>query len=194
GELCSEALLGYQPADGVDALKALNDMLDFFKARAKVQMEQRNIRYDVIDAVLTVGFRDITDAMKRAEALNQMLNEPEFAAVSGALKRVRNLAGKAEEVGVTPGAVNTELLNEQAERELYGAFVDLRPVLKRTLDAGHYEEFYRTATKLKAPVDAFLDNVRVNADDPAVKANRYSLLTAVGTLLSAPADLGKLAG
>ncbi|MGE5672286.1 MAG: glycine--tRNA ligase subunit beta, partial [Mycobacterium leprae] len=40
GELCSEALLGYQPADGVDALKALNDMLDFFKARAKVQMEQ----------------------------------------------------------------------------------------------------------------------------------------------------------
>jgi glycyl-tRNA synthetase beta chain len=86
------------------------------------------------------------------------------------------------------------LLGEAAERELYATFVDVRPEMKRALHAGEYEQFYRIATRLKSPVDAFLDNVRVNADDAAVKQNRYSLLVALAELLSAPADLGRLAG
>lgn len=192
-KLCDLALERYD-LDSERALKALNDLLEFFRARVKVQMEQHQIRYDVIDAVLSAGGRDVADAMRRAEALNAMLNEADFAAVTGAFKRVSNLAGKATEAGVEPGEIDPELFEEAAERELYAAFVDVRPDMKRALDAGDYLAFYRTATQLKAPVDGFLDNVRVNVDDQQVKANRYSLLHAVGGLLSAPADLAKLAG
>lgn len=192
-DLCALAIEGYKLDSAVE-MKAQRDLLEFFKARLKVLMEGRNYRYDVIDAVLSAGYRTPHDAMRRAEALQTMLGEAEFAAVTGAFKRVSNLASKASEAGVEPGEVDTELLVEQAERELYGAFVDLRPDMKRALDALDYEKFYRMATRLKSPVDAFLDNVRVNADDPKVKVNRYSLLTAVGGLLSAPADLGRLAG
>jgi glycyl-tRNA synthetase beta chain len=192
-DLCALAIEGYKLENPAE-LKTLGDMLEFFKARIKVMMEARNYRYDVIDAVLSVGFRAPYDAMRRAEALATMLTEPEFAAVTGAFKRVSNLASKATEAGVEPGEVDVELLTEAAERDLYGAFVDVRPDMKQALDALDYEKFYRIATRLKAPVDAFLDNVRVNADDEKVKVNRYSLLTAVGGLLSAPADLGRLAG
>jgi glycyl-tRNA synthetase beta chain len=192
-DLCSLAIEGYKLESQTEQ-KALADMVEFFKARLKVMMEGRNYRYDVIDAVLAAGFRAPYDAMRRGEVLTRMMAEGEFAAVSGALKRVANLAAKASEAGVEPGEVDTDLLVEAAERDLYGAFVDLRPDMKRALDALDYENFYRMATRLKAPVDAFLDNVRVNADDPKIKANRYSLLTAVGGLLSAPADLGRLAG
>lgn len=180
--------------DSETAVKVLNDLLEFLKARLKVLLEGRNIRYDVIDAVLTADARHAGDAVRRAEALTTMLSEPEFAAVTAAFKRVANLAGKADEAGVQTGKVDPMLFEEAPERDLYGAFVDLRPAMKQALQAGEYEQFYRLATRLKAPVDAFLDNVRVNADDERVKLNRYSLLFAVGSLLSAPADLGRLAG
>jgi glycyl-tRNA synthetase beta chain len=123
-----------------------------------------------------------------------MLTEGEFAAVTGAFKRVSNLAGKAGEAGVAVGEIDPMLLEEAAERELYATFVDVRPDMKQALNEGEYERFYRIATRLKSPVDAFLDNVRVNADDPRVKTNRYSLLVALAELLSAPADLARLAG
>jgi glycyl-tRNA synthetase beta chain len=192
-ELAALAVEGYQLGND-QAYKALTDLHEFLKARLKVVMEARENRYDVIDAVLAAGARRPYDAMRRAEALTKLMGEAEFAAVTGAFKRVSNLAGKAGEAGVVAADVDPELFAEAAERDLYGAFVDLRPDMKKALDAGKYEEFYRIATRLKAPVDAFLDNVRVNADDAAVKANRYSLLIAVGSLLSAPADLARLAG
>ncbi|MFZ5815185.1 MAG: glycine--tRNA ligase subunit beta [Bacillota bacterium] len=192
-KLCSLALDRYSLTSEV-ALKALNDLMEFFRARIKVLLEQREVRYDVIEAVLAAGYRDAADAMRRADALSAMLKEPEFAAVTGAFKRITNLAGKAAEATVETGDIDPELFEEAAERELYGAFVELRPDMKRALEAGEYESFYRTATKLKAPVDGFLDNVRVNVENERVKANRYSLLQALGSLLSAPADLSKLAG
>lgn len=191
--LASHALLGYVLSSEA-ARKTFADLQEFFKARLKVMMEARTIRYDVIDAVLAAGYRDPYDAMRRAEALGRMLGEAEFSAVTGAFKRVSNLAGKAPEAGVAAEEVNPDLFAEKAERELYGAFVDVRPDMKRALENSDYDQFYRIATRLKDPVDAFLDNVRVNADDPAVRSNRYNLLIAVGSLLTAPADLGRLAG
>jgi glycyl-tRNA synthetase beta chain len=192
-ELAALAVEGYNLGND-QAYKTLTDLHEFLKARLKVLMEAREYRYDVIDAVLAAGARRPYDAMRRAEALSKLMGEAEFAAVTGAFKRVSNLAGKAGEAGVVAVDVDPELFAEAAERDLYGAFVDLRPDMKMALEAGDYEQFYRIATRLKSPVDAFLDNVRVNADDQAVKANRYSLLIAVGSLLSAPADLARLAG
>jgi glycyl-tRNA synthetase beta chain len=191
--LCAIALDAFK-LNGEAGLKALNDLMEFFKARIKVQMEAKATRYDVIDAVLAVGAPFPLDAIRRADALQKMLGESEFAAVTGAFKRVSNLAAKAGEAGVQPGDIDPMLLEEAAERDLYGTFVDVRPEMKQALETGDYEQFYRIATRLKAPVDAFLDNVRVNADNEAVKQNRYSLLIALAEQLSAPADLGRLAG
>jgi len=179
---------------GSEAQKVLSDLMEFFRARVKVLLEQREVRYDVIDAVLAAGCRDVTDAVRRAEALAAAMAEPDFAAVTGAFKRVANLAGKANEAGAVSADINPARFTEAAERDLYGAFVDLRPEMKRAYDAGEYLTFYRLATRLKAPVDAFLDTVRVNVEDDQVRANRYALLQALGALLSAPADLSKLQG
>jgi len=192
-KLAAHALEQYSLENTV-ALKALNDLTDFFKARVKVVLESRNLRHDVIEAVLAAGARQPFDALTRAEALAHMLTNSEFAAVTGAFKRVSNLASKACEAGVEPGEVDPMLLEEAAERDLFGAFVDLRPDMKQALAKCDYDRFYAIATRLKAPVDAFLDNVRVNSDRLPVKVNRYSLLTAVASLLSAPADLGRLVG
>ena len=48
--------------------------------------------------------------------------------------------------------------------------------------------------ELRAPVDAFFDRVRVNADDPAVRANRLRLLNRIREATLAVADFSKIAG
>jgi glycyl-tRNA synthetase beta chain len=192
-QLAGFALEGYKLASDA-AMKVLSDLMTFFQARIKVLMEGQNYRYDVIDAVLAAGFSDATEAMKRAEALNAMLGEETFAAVTSAFKRIANLAAKATEAGVQVGPVDPELFEQAQERDLWGAFVDLRPDLKASLRAGDFTKFYQMIPQLKAAVDGFLDHVRVNADNEAVKANRYSMLWAMAELISAPADLSRLAG
>lgn len=192
-QLCGLALESYDLADQA-GMKALADLLTFFQARIKVQMESAHFRYDVIEAVLAAGFGDATEAIARAEALNSMLGEDSFAAVTGAFKRIANLAAKADEAGVKVGQVDVELFEQPQERELWGAFVEVRPDMRAALRSGDYRGFYAMVPQLKAAVDGFLDNVRVNADDERVKRNRYSMLVAMAELISAPADLGRLAG
>ena len=46
---------------------------------------------------------------------------------------------------------------------------------------------------LRTPVDAFFDSVMVNADDPALKANRLALLNQLHQTMNRVADLSRLA-
>ena len=48
-------------------------------------------------------------------------------------------------------------------------------------------------SRLRAPVDAFFEHVMVNAEDPALKANRLGLLATLHEAMNRVADLAKLA-
>jgi len=48
-------------------------------------------------------------------------------------------------------------------------------------------------TPLKAPVDRFFADVMVNAEDPAVRANRQALLKRLNVLMNSVAELSHLA-
>jgi glycyl-tRNA synthetase beta chain len=47
---------------------------------------------------------------------------------------------------------------------------------------------------LRVAIDAFFDKVRVNADDPAVRANRLRLLNRIREATLAVADFSKVGG
>ncbi len=60
------------------------------------------------------------------------------------------------------------------------------------LAAGDYAAVLARLAQLQAPVDAFFDSVLVNAEDPAVRANRLALLNQLKTQFSAVADIAVL--
>ena len=60
-------------------------------------------------------------------------------------------------------------------------------------DAGDYESALADCAALKGPVDAFFDAVMVNAEDAALRTNRYALLRKLHALMNRIADLAKLA-
>lgn len=186
--LLSTALEGHRPEIiKADREAILKELRDFFAARLKVLMQDEGIRYDVVDAVVAAGADDVHDAWVRAGELTRVLAQPEFAAVTVAHRRARNLGQRAESVNV-----REELLGEPAERDLHQAYVDVQSRAGAFLAEKRYKDFFAAAQTLKEPLDTFLDQVMVMVDDEEVRKNRLALLRAVAELLARPADLEKL--
>ncbi|MGB4060574.1 MAG: DALR anticodon-binding domain-containing protein, partial [Burkholderiaceae bacterium] len=105
--------------------------------------------------------------------------------------RVGNILKKAESEVLAQ--VNPALLQEAAEQALAAALADVAPAAHAAFAAGDYTASLQKLAALRAPVDAFFDGVMVNADDPALKANRLGLLKTLHEAMNRVADLGRLA-
>jgi glycyl-tRNA synthetase beta chain len=119
----------------------------------------------------------------------------EAPALAAANKRVGNILkkveGRVEDKVKTE--VNTNLLQEPAEIALNEALSQVKPVADSAFENGDYTTSLKSLAALKAPVDAFFDNVMVNAEDAALKANRLGLLATLHQAMNRVADLSKLA-
>ena len=92
-----------------------------------------------------------------------------------------------------PGRIDAALLKEPAERALAAALEAVAPRASAAFDRGDYTASLRALAALKAPVDAFFDGVMVNAEDPALRANRLGLLASLHQAMNRVADLSRLA-
>ena len=69
---------------------------DFFRERLHFYLKDvRSFAYDVVNAVLAAGADDVRDAIARAEALTAVRASDDFAAVSVAFKRIKNILRQA---------------------------------------------------------------------------------------------------
>jgi glycyl-tRNA synthetase beta chain len=117
---------------------------------------------------------------------------PEAVSLAAANKRVANILRKhAEEPGAQPVSriVDPAHFEADAERELAAALATAQHETAAALDAGDYTSVLARLSQLQAPVDAFFDNVLVNADEPAVRANRLALLGQLTAQFGAIADI-----
>lgn len=89
--------------------------------------------------------------------------------------------------------MNTSLLQEPAEIALNAALSKVKPEADKLFESGDYTGSLKALAALKSPVDDFFDNVMVNADDTALKANRLGLLAVLHQTMNRVADLSKLA-
>ncbi|MFM7506510.1 MAG: DALR anticodon-binding domain-containing protein, partial [Rubrivivax sp.] len=128
---------------------------------------------------------------RRLAAVRAFAALPEAAALAAANKRVGNILKKAE--GAVPGTVDAALLREDAEQALAAALQQVAPHADAAFERGDYTASLQALAALKAPVDAFFDAVMVNADDPALRANRLALLGALQRAMNRVADLSRLA-
>ena len=64
---------------------------------------------------------------------------------------------------------------------------------KTALAAGDYVGALTALAGARASVDRFFEDVMVNAEDPAVRANRIALLRRLHALMNCVADISRLA-
>lgn len=186
-QLVAKAMELLKIADAGQQAKLQNDVADFMKLRLKNVLADAGIRYDVVDAVF-VTVDDIYGVFLRAQAVNEAVKQDMEKTIQ-AFVRTGNIARKAEDV---QAAVETGLLAEQVEKDLYKAYEDAASKVEKEVAAQDYAGAIATLSQLAAPIDAFFDGVMVMDKDEKIKNNRLGLLKLVDNLICQVADFIKI--
>ncbi|MFY9720998.1 MAG: glycine--tRNA ligase subunit beta [Azonexus sp.] len=176
------AIDGFKPAESA--------LADFIYDRLAGSLREQGYTAQEVDAVVSQRPQRLGDIPKRLAAVRAFSALPEAAALAAANKRVGNILKKVEDS--VDAWVDTALLREAAEVALHAALVDVVPQADAAFVTGDYSESLQALAALRAPVDSFFDVVMVNADDPALRANRLGLLAMLHAAMNQVADLSKL--
>lgn len=170
---------------------AIDPLETFIYDRLAGSLREQGYSAQEVDAVLALKPQRLGDVAKRLAAVRAFAALPEAPALAAANKRVGNILKKAE--GTVEAAIKPELLQEAAEKSLADALKTVGPKAEAAFASGDYAASLQALAALKAPVDAFFDGVMVNAEDPALRANRLGLLATLHQAMNRVADLSKLA-
>ena len=166
-------------------------LMDFIFDRLSNSLREQGYSAQEVDAVVSPRPMLLVDIPKRLEAVRAFALLVEAPALAAANKRVGNILKKV--AGDVDAKVNSNLLAEPAEIALNTALNQVKSIADTAFETGDYTASLQALAALKDPVDAFFDNVMVNADDPALKANRLGLLATLHAAMNRVADLSKLA-
>jgi len=151
----------------------------------------RGFAYDVVNAVLAAGADDVPDAIARAEALTEARESVDFAAISAAFKRIKNILRQAEEKGFAVGSASDAVLAPEAQ-ELADAAAKLAPEVALLRDERNYGEALGAIATLRPAVDAFFDKVMVLDPDEKVRGANLGLIASVLAGFSGIADFSEI--
>lgn len=173
------------------AMEGVFDSLPtFFADRLKVQQREAGVRHDLIDAVFALGGEDdLVRLLARVKALQAFVGTEDGANLLAGYKRAANILKKEE---WEAGAVNPA--PEPAEAALAAALDAAEPKATAAIQAERFEDAMAALAILRAPIDAFFDQVTVNDADPVKRAARLGLLARMRDAVHKVADFAKIEG
>ncbi|MEJ6000837.1 glycine--tRNA ligase subunit beta [Paucibacter soli] len=167
-------------------------LAQFIYERLSGSLREQGYSAQEVDAVLALNPQRLADVGARLQAVRAFAALSEAAALAAANKRIGNILKKSEEQALQ-AQINEALLVEPAEQQLAGALKMTAHVADALFHNGEYAASLRELATLRGPVDAFFDGVMVNAEDPALRANRLGLLKSLHEAMNRVADLSRLA-
>ncbi|SJM67764.1 glycine--tRNA ligase subunit beta [Psychrobacter piechaudii] len=188
-ELIEQAVENYQ-GKLADDQKTLTQVMAFINSRYRAMYTEQGISVDSIQAVLAINPNQPLDFDQRLQAVNEFHNLPQAATLAEINKRVANILAKSE--GEVGQSVNESVLAEEAEKTLYQALTVAKTEVAPLQAEAKYNQILQSLATLEAPLTGFFDNVMVNSEDEALKANRLALLKQVRELFLTVADVGEL--
>ncbi|NRP71416.1 Glycine--tRNA ligase beta subunit [Ensifer psoraleae] len=171
------------------------DLLAFFHDRLKVYLRDLGARYDLIDAVLTSDADDLLLIARRVEALTAFITAEEGKNLLAGTKRATQILAAEEKKGTEVAAsVDERLFKLDAERTLHASIKIATGDARDAIVKEDFRSAMAALSRLREPVDQFFDDVLVNDDDAAIRANRLALLGLIRSATGAVADFSKIAG
>jgi glycyl-tRNA synthetase beta chain len=166
-----------------------DEVLEFFRVRYQNFLLDKEVPFDVTDAVLSVSFDDLIDVQGRIDALKKARQWKDFESIVIASKRAMNILK-----GSPPRReINPSLFAEPVEQNLYQSFLKAEEKIDLRLNQRDYLSVLLEMTQMKKPIDDFFDGVMVMVEDEAIRNNRLALLDEIGKLFLRIADFSKLA-
>lgn len=162
----------------------------FMIDRMRGILRERGFTPNEVEAVLVDDLDRLHDIVERLQAVQAFAALPESASLAAANKRITNILKKTD---AAIGAVSEAMLQEDAEKALFGAMTRVRPQVDAAFAARDFTGALKTLAQLRDDVDAFFNGVMVMADDVALRNNRLALLSSLHGMMNRVADISKLA-
>ena len=171
------------------------DVVEFLQERLRVQLRSEGLRHDVLEAVLSARWDDdLLRTLQRADSVTALLQTPEGANLLIAYRRAANILRIEERKdGPFDDPPDPDLYREPAEIDLHHALAGAG-VVGRLLDEEAYAPAMITLASLRPPLDAYFENVTVNAPQPELRRNRLRLLNQVRSIMDRIADFSRIEG
>lgn len=151
----------------------------------------RGISYDVVNAVLVAGSDDVRDTMARAEALTAVRGSEDFAAVSAACKRMKNILRQAAEKGYHPAPPKLAEMALEAI-DLWQRSKEIVPQIAKLRERRAYREALGQIATLRPTVDKFFDKVMVLDPNEKIRSSNLGLIEEVLKNFSTIADFSEI--
>tara|TARA_Y100001936_G_scaffold247882_1_gene294650 strand:+ start:5879 stop:7945 length:2067 start_codon:yes stop_codon:yes gene_type:complete len=184
--------------DGVFVLENLEAALtEFFIDRLKVHLRSEGVRHDLVEAVSRSGDDNVLRLVQKANALAGFLGTDNGENLLTAYRRACNIVqieGKKDGKQYGSGAVDVSKFEAAEERDLWQALNKVEKANPGEPDMSAFDEILAELANLRAPVDAFFDNVTVNADIADLRENRLRLLSEIEKCLNRVADFSCIEG
>jgi glycyl-tRNA synthetase beta chain len=182
---------------GLDADSAAIPLLGFFADRLKVALRQQGVRHDLVSAVFALGGEDdLVRLLERVRALEDVLGSEDGANLLTAYRRAANIVrieSRKDKTAYNGGAEAGRFVQAE-ECALYESLGAAAEAAGPALEREDFTGAMAALAGLRQPVDAFFDEVTVNADDSALRENRLNLLARIGATLGRVADFSKIEG
>lgn len=172
-----------------------SDLSSFLYERLRGLLRERHYAQNQIEAVLVQQPALLDNLIERLDAVRTFAALPAAEALAAANKRITNILKQSQDGAASPmpAPVLPELLHAAAEQTLYSAMLLLQPQVDAASAQGHFSVALTALAQLRPHVDAFFNDVMVNAEDARLRNNRLALLAQLHALLNQVADISKLA-
>ncbi|MGQ0509735.1 MAG: glycine--tRNA ligase subunit beta [Betaproteobacteria bacterium] len=169
------------------------ELVQFVNDRFTGYLKEQGYSTLQVDAVLNRNVTNLGLVPKQLEAVKAFQALPEAESLAAANKRIANILKQAEAKGETPVNANAAAFTDPAEQTLHEAIRAAAERARPLYESGDYTGYLKSFAVLKAPVDAFFENVMVMTEDEKVRRNRLALLRDLREAMNRVADIAKLA-
>ncbi|HIC95743.1 TPA: glycine--tRNA ligase subunit beta, partial [Candidatus Bipolaricaulota bacterium] len=167
---------------------SIEKAIDFLNERLyQILLQEYGLDYDILDATTSVGEGNLWRVLLKSQALQRIRSGEGFEELAVAFSRVRNITS-----GYSIDHFNPELFEEEAERELWRAYLEARKIIEGLEPERRYDEILQELLELKGPIDRYFDDVLVMCNSRELRENRLGFLLKIVELFSVIGDLSKV--
>ena len=163
-----------------DRKEVEKEMIEFFKLRIKAALQERNVQYDVIDAVLAEQVGHVPTVQKKALLLTEKREDASFKKVVEALSRVTNISKKNE----NGGKIDPLLFEKEEEKALFATYERVEKTVSEALSIGDVDAAYQNLAEIEPVINQYFDHIMVMTENEEIRSNRLNQMSALADVIS----------
>ncbi len=155
------------------------ELNEFLKDRFKYYLKEKEIRYDIIDAIISsFSLNNLFSSYEKARCLNKIINNQIGIDITSSFKRASNILEnemKNSKIQID-NTTDPGIFKSDYEKNLFKKVNEIKKYYSNIDNDENYEESLSILANARKEVFDFFDNVKVNEENETLRKNRLELI------------------